>query len=144
MKKIITHLGMLIVALTLTITSCKKDDNSSPSSSSTSTAVPSTLTTGSWRVSYYHESNNDHTLNFTGYSFTFSSNGTMTATNSSGTTNGTWNNDDSHSEFHMSIGNSSPLSDISNGWIITSSSSTQIIMKDDNSAHNEELHFTRI
>jgi hypothetical protein len=139
MKTKINFIIYIIITAVFT-SSCKKsDDNSSGSTPS----VSGTITTGSWRVSYYHESNSDHTSNFNGYTFTFNNNGTMAATNSSGTTNGTWNKDDSSNELHLSIGNSSPLNDLSNGWVIISNSSNEIDLKDDNSSHNEELHFTK-
>jgi hypothetical protein len=141
MKKKINQITLLIFAIATMIVSCKKDDNSTPSTPATNTTT--IITSGSWRVSFYHESNDDHTSNYNGYTFTFNSNGTMTATNSGGTTNGTWSNDDSQNEFHISIGSSSPLSDLSNGWLIISKTSTEIDLKDDNSSHNEELHFTK-
>ncbi len=135
-------LAFLIASAAIT-SSCKKEDDSTPNNSSSN--VSGIITSGSWRVSYYHESGNDHTGNFNGYIFTFSNGGTMTATDSSGTTNGTWSTDDSNaSEFHMSIGSTSPLSDLNNGWLITSQSATEVDMKDDNTTHNEELHLTKI
>jgi len=140
MSNVIKQTAFLILISASFLAGCKKN-SSSPSSSTNASSI---LTTGSWRVSYYHESGNDNTSNFSGYTFTFNSNGSMTSSNLSGTTNGTWSSDDSHNEFHMSIGNSSPLSDISNGWLIISATNTEIDMKDDNSSHNEEVHFTKI
>ncbi len=138
---------LAIAAFALIITSCKKssnspDDNSNSSSNSTSTST--IIESGSWHVTYYHENSNDHTSNFSGYTFTFNANGTMSATVSGVTTSGTWSNDDSHNEFHMNIGTSSPLNDISNGWLIITKTATEFDLKDDNTAHNEELHFTKI
>jgi len=144
MKKQITHIVFLFIAFSTMLVSCKKDDNTAPDDHSNSSSSSSVImTSGSWHVSYYHESGDDHISNFSGYSFTFNSNGTMTATNSSGTTNGTWSSDDSHNEFHISLGNNYPLNDLSNGWLIISKSSTELNLKDENSAHNEELHFSR-
>jgi hypothetical protein len=69
----------------------------------------------------------------------------MTVTNSAGTTNGTWNMDDSNSnEFYMSLGSASPLSELNNGWTVISKTSSEIRLKDDDSTHSEELHFTKI
>lgn len=134
-----TTILILILGI-VTISACKKEDNSPASSS-----VSSIITSGSWRVSYYHESGNDRTSNFSGYTFTFNSNETMTAANSSGTTNGTWKNDDSNAnEFHMSMGSASPCNVLNHGWLIISKTSSEIDMKDDNSAHDEEMHFTKI
>ena len=142
MKTKIKQTALLMLVIAGLTVSCKKEDNS-PSTSSSS--ISSIITTGSWRVSYYHESNDDHTTDFSGYTFTFSSSGTMTANYSSGTTNGTWEIDDSNvNEFHMSIGTTAPLNKLDHGWLIISQSSTEIKMKDDDTSHSEELHFTKI
>ena len=142
MKNSISFIAILLAAMVMT-TSCKKEDNSSPDNSGTS--IAGTITTGTWRISYYHESGNDHTSDFSGYTFTFSSSGTMTALHSSGNTMGTWSIDDSNvNEFHMSIGSTSPLDALTHGWLITSQSSTEIDMKDDDTSHSEELHFTKL
>ncbi len=129
--------------LIIAASSCKKEDNSPASTNNSS--IAGTITNGTWRISYYHESSSDHTANFNGYTFTFSSNGTMTAIHSSGNTIGTWRIDDSNvNEFHMSIGNNAPLTDLDKGWLITSQTSTEIQMKDDSGSSNEELHFVKI
>ena len=135
--------GIISVLVILTVASCSKEDSKSGSNTGTSTS--GILSSGTWRVTYYHESNSDHTINFKGYTFTFNANGQMTAKDSlATTTNGTWSSDDSHNEFHMVIGSSSPLSDISNGWLIISITGSECDMKDDNSSHIEELHFQKI
>jgi hypothetical protein len=140
-NKIILAIFIVFSAIT---SSCKKEDNSS-SNNNTSSNISANITSGLWRVSYYHESSNDHTSNFNGYTFSFSNTGTMTATNSAGSTSGTWSIDDSNAnEFHMSIGSTSPLTDLNSGWLITSQSSTQVELRDDSGNHSEELHFTKI
>ena len=48
-----------------------------------------TLTTGTWRVTYFFD-DNDQTSYFSGYIFTFSANGTVTAVKAGVTLNGTW------------------------------------------------------
>jgi hypothetical protein len=141
MKKHLKQFAILVFAVAATFASCKKDDNSNDDNSSTTSAI---ITSGSWRVSYYHESNDDHTSNFNGYTFTFNSVGTMTATNSSGTTNGTWTNDDSQNELHIYLGDNDPLKDLTKGWLVISKTSTEIKLQDDNTTHSEEVHFTKI
>lgn len=143
MKKQITPITLLIFAIATMVVSCKKDDNTKPDDNSNS-SMSAIIISGTWRVSYFHESGDDHTSNFSGYTFTFNSKGTMAATNSAGTTNGTWSNDDSQNGLHISLGSSNPLKDLSKGWLIISKTSNEIKLEDDNSAHNEELHFTRI
>src|SRR4051794_24324199 len=115
MKKQITQITLIFFSIVTLVISCKKDDNSNPDNNSFS-GTPGIITSGTWRISYYHESND--ASRFSGYIFTFNINGTINATNSAGTTNGTWSNDDSNNEFHISLGNSDPLKDISKGWLI--------------------------
>ena len=137
------YLIALITTL-VTVSSCKKEDNSNPDNGNNS-SIAGIITAGSWRVSSFHESGNDRTANFNGYVFTFSSSGTVTAVNSAGTTVGTWRIDDSNvNEFHISIGSTAPLSDLDRGWLITSQSTNEIQMTDDDSSHDRELHFTKI
>ena len=142
MKTKINLIAFLIL-FTGMISSCKKDDNSSPSNTN-STNVSNIITVGSWRVSYFHDGPDDHTSSFSGYSFIFSGNGSMTATNAGGTTNGKWSMDDSKNEFKITLSNTNPLKDLSHGWTVISKTSTDIVLKDDNATHNEELHFTKI
>ena len=135
MKNNIAQFSVLFIVFTALLLSCKKDDsNNSP--------IDLIVTTGTWKVSYYHENNEDKTSNFSDYTFTFGDNGTMTASNSGGTTTGTWTSDDSENEIHISLGNTEPLKDLSKGWLIISKSSTEIVLKDDDITHLEELHFT--
>jgi hypothetical protein len=139
MKKL-NYLIIFLISLSLFF-SCKKEDNSHDSNSSASNS--SVLTSGSWRVSYYHHDSDDNTADFSGYVFIFTSAGTMSASNSNGTTTGTWSQDDSHNELHFSIGSSTPLNKLSSGWAVISSNGSEMLLKDDgNSA--EEVHFSKI
>jgi hypothetical protein len=82
-------------------------------------------------------------MDFSNYLFTFDANGTMTATISGTVTTGIWDFDDSGNEFHLQIGSSSPLMDISKGWIILESTSTTLRLGDD-SSNDEELVFSTL
>jgi len=133
---------VILVSLAV-IVGCKKDDDTSPSGNNT--IQTSILVSGSWKVSYFYESGSNHTSDFNDYAFAFANNGTMTASNSSGTVNGTWRiDDDGSNEFHMSLGNSSTLDKLDKGWVVISQSNSEIKLKDDDTSHTEELHFTKI
>ncbi len=134
---IISLFAVILVAITV-LQSCKKDDNSQ-STASTATI----LNEGTWRVSYYHDNSSDHTSEFTGYSFTFFAAGTMSSMCNGIMNTGTWSCDDSSKEFHCNIGSTSPLSDLDKGWMLTSKTNNEIILKDDNSGSLEELHLTK-
>ena len=136
MKKQILKISLLIFAAATLFTSCKKADmNSLPTSA--------ILTSGTWSITSFQQSTNDRTSNFSGLHFTFSTDGSVTARNSAGSTIGTWGNDDSHNEFHMSLSNSGPLKDLSKGWKISSRSGTEIELEDENEVEHESLHIEK-
>jgi major membrane immunogen (membrane-anchored lipoprotein) len=125
--------AMMLIAFAL-LTSCKKEDTL------TTTNI---VTAGTWRVSYFNEENDDNSADFSGYTFTFEDNGTMTATKNGVTETGTWSTQDNTTEFYMTIGNSKPLTDLSSGWTIIEKTETSIKLKDDNAAKNEQVYFTK-
>lgn len=56
-------------------------------------ALENMITNGTWIVTRYLENGSDITSSFSGYSFKFNSNGTVTGTNTSNVVNGTWTGD---------------------------------------------------
>ena len=136
MKNSSYSICLIFLIAIVSFTSCKKDDSTPVIFNSDA------VTSGTWRVTSFHESQSDHTMDFSNYLFTFDANGTLTAT-ISGTVTGTWDFDDSRNEFHLQIGNNSPLTDISKGWIILESTSTTLQLGDD-SSNDEELVFSTL
>ncbi|MFY8008882.1 MAG: hypothetical protein ACOVNW_04250, partial [Flavobacterium sp.] len=113
------------------------DDNSS--SSQDPTPVINAATQGTWRVTSYVDSGTDETNHFTGYNFTFSNGGVLTATNGSNTVTGTWSvlnddsNDDSPSnDLDFNIGFTAPanFADLTDDWDIVTYSDTTISLID--------------
>lgn len=141
MKTSRSSMRVILLSIVLLLGACKKDDDSSSSGSTNN--VSTTITAGSWRVSQFTESGDDHTADLSGYVFVFASGGQLTATKSGVTTTGTWSNDDSSNKLHLNIGSSQPLSKISDDWVVTENSSTMIKLNDDNPARTDILHFIR-
>lgn len=118
---------------------CSNDDDNN-NSSSDPTPVINTVTSGTWRVTYYFDTDSDETSDFTGYNFTFGSSNVLTATNGSNTYTGSWsvtNDDDSDddnpsSDLDFNILFSSPANfqDLSDDWDIVSRTSTKIELID--------------
>lgn len=127
--KIISTLA--IAFATLVFQSCSRDNASS---------INSNTTDGNWRVSLYYD-NSDETYKFTGYTFTFNSNGSITATNGSNTANGTWSQ--GSSKFNIDFGTTPVFSDLTDDWLIEEITSSSIRLKDDNPARDEKLQFVR-
>lgn len=137
MKKVLL-IPMLFCLFMLNVASmCSSDDNSS--SSQDPTPVINAATQGTWRVTSYVDSGTDETNHFTGYNFTFSNGGVLTATNGSNTVTGTWSvlnddtNDDSPSnDLDFNIGFTAPanFADLTDDWDIVSYSDTTISLID--------------
>lgn len=99
------------------------------------TPVINTAAQGTWRVTFFEDSGNNETSNFTGYNFTFNTNGVLTATNGSNTYNGSWSvtnddsNDDSPSsdlDFNIFFASPPNFQELSEDWNIISYSATRI------------------
>ena len=128
--------------------SCSKtaDDNPNPNSASNKVEQVS----GEWVVSYYFDSGKDETSDYNGYTFSFSTDGTMQALGGSGTFTGTWrigdhssDDDNSSNRFVITISGNKQMDDLTDDWLITGLSSNGISLKDDNSSSMEELRFSR-
>lgn len=136
MKTTLKFALTLMLSFTMLV-SCSTSDDSSDNSNNTQTVV-STAQSGNWIITYYYDTDQDETSNFSGYTFTFGSNGVLTATNGGTTVTGTWSvtdsnsNDDSPSDLHFNIFFSSPanFADLSDDWEIISVTSTKIRLTD--------------
>jgi hypothetical protein len=128
MKKIISLFCTVLVLLSLT-PSCKKDDNST---SNTNSNLSSTIQQGTWKVTSYIDSGTDETNHYTGYAFQFNSNGTVVATKTGSTVNGTWSNgtDDSQVKLYLDFGATNPFDELNDDWDVLEQSSTIIKLQD--------------
>jgi hypothetical protein len=122
-------------------TSCDPQSNVSANTSQV-------VTSGSWKVTLFTDSGNNETADFNGYTFTFDTNGVLTATKNGVSKTGTWSVSSSSNKFNIDLGakvdSNKPLGELTDDWKIISSSDTEIKLQDDNSASNEFLTFTKI
>ncbi len=105
------------------------------------------LTTDSWFVSYFFD-DEDETDDFAGYEFTFNSNGTATATNSSNTVPGTWsitNSSGGQIKLDLDFGNDFPLDELEEDWKVIDFSNELIRLFDvsGGDGSTDYLHFSR-
>lgn len=123
MKKLFLWALMVMISMV----ACKKED----AASITTSNVNSTISTGSWRVTYYWDSNKDETSNFTGYSFSFTGN-TVTATKTASTVNGTWaiGTDDSKVKLILAFASPADFLEISDDWHVIERTDTKIKLQD--------------
>ncbi len=134
-----------IVSLCLVAASCSTDDNVNVVANSQNIAqLESTVEAGTWRITNYNDSGQNETSDYSGYNFTFVSDGTLEATNGTVTIIGTWSiADDSNSssdddsqdddiDFNIffPVSDASDFEDLNDDWDIVSSTSTRIELID--------------
>jgi hypothetical protein len=127
----------MVTAMTVFGNACSNDDNSvSPDSAAIS---------GTWRVSLFSERGEDETSDFSEYTFTFADAGIATAAKNGTSKTGSWST--GSKRFNIDFGAKSdankPLGELTDDWVVISSTSTQIKLKDDNSSSAEFLTFTK-
>jgi hypothetical protein len=135
MKKMFVFLGLCSIVFS----GCTKED--SPAS------VFDAITNGTWKVSHFSERTNNETDDFSGYVFTFQTNGKVLAAKNGVIKEGNWSESRSSQKLVIDLGVKSdankPLGELSDDWVITSKTATKINLTDDNSSSNELLEFTK-
>jgi len=127
----------LVLAGLFTFTSCSSNDDDPPIDQ-IQNQVKTNLQSGTWGITRFIDSGDDETNHFTGYNFTFGSNGTLTAANGSNTYNGTWSitdsnsNDDSQDDLELVINFNltNDFEDLNDDWDFVSQSSVKIELID--------------
>ncbi|HMC98965.1 MAG TPA: hypothetical protein VKH37_02395 [Ferruginibacter sp.] len=130
MKKILTFAVAAIIVANTTTSCTKNDDNSI---SSQVAALVQTAQTGNWKITSYIDNGVDETNHYTGYTFQFTSGGTVVATKTGATTvNGTWSggNDDSTLKLVLNFGAATPFLELNDDWHVTQQSSAIIKLED--------------
>ncbi len=130
-----------IIMYVLTVAACSKDDNNNDSPQDTTVQqTVTTAQTGSWKVTYFYDSDHEETNHFTGYTFSFNENGSLVAVNGSTTITGTWSVTDSSSsdddggssspDFNIFFASPPDFEDLSDDWDIITVSSSKIELTD--------------
>lgn len=137
----------IIIASIIGISSCKKDDNSTLS---TIAEVSSSVSSGTWRITYFMDSGTNKTNLFNGYAFTFNSNGSISAVNGLTSVNGSWSvtnsdsTDDSPSDLDFNILFTTPVAfeDLSDDWDVLEATNTKIKLVDVSGSNGETDYLT--
>ncbi len=137
MKKISFYFALTATMFMTMASTCGNDDNSTTDLQ----PVINAATSGSWRVTYYFDTDSEETAQFNGYNFTFGSGNVLTATNGTNTYSGSWsvsdsdNSDDDSSDssdidFNILFGAPANFAELSDDWDIVSYSATRIELID--------------
>lgn len=129
---------LTFVLISLMLVACSSSDDSNSNSGNTTQDVVNAAQSGNWIITYFFDTDSEETNNFTGYVFTFGSNGVLTATNGSTTVTGSWSvtdsnsNDDSPDDLHFNISFSTPadFQDLTDDWEILNYTSSIIELRD--------------
>ena len=122
----------IVILLVIVVAACKNEDSTITNQSK----VVNTITSGTWRITYFYDTDKDETGNFKGYNFTFAS--SLTATNGINTYTGTWSvtdtnsNDDTMDDLHFNILFTTPpaFEKLSDDWDIQEQTDTKIKLID--------------
>ena len=96
------------------------------------TELVAALTNGDWYVTYFFD-DTDETADFADFVFNYATDGTATATDSSGTTNGTWSTsigDETDLELNLNFGTLDPLDELAEDWDVLEVTNDIIRLKD--------------
>ncbi len=138
----------LIAVLSLFVVACDSSDDSNDDNNNSSSAdlTAEIMEQGDWQITYFNDSGEDQTNDFNGYTFVFNADGTVVASNSNQTVNGTWNifddssnsssDDDGNSSddddfiLNFNVPETSDFADLNDDWDFISVSATKIELID--------------
>ena len=133
---------ILILGFPLFIDACSKSSDA-PGANDTLTTI---LTQGTWTVHLYLNDGKDETTDFTGYVFTFNSNGSLQAAKTGNNTSGTWSEStDYYNKTKLTlawVGGGIPIEllEIQEDWMLKAKSSTIVELTNTGSSGTSELH----
>ena len=129
MKKL-KLISILSLLLFVSIGCTDEDDDTNQVSSPTE--ITSTVADGTWIVTLYKEAEIVQTANYSGYSFTFATDGSLSATNGITTQSGDWSTyiDSGYTKLDLMFDAlDGPFEEISEDWNVISKTATKIELK---------------
>lgn len=131
MKRIVLFLALLLVA---SFGACSNNNDD----------LKDTITTGTWRVSYYIDDGDDDTSLFNGYVFRFLSDGTVTVTRPNlPVAPGTWNEHDDDLRLDLSFGAAGLLERLNEDWVVARVDDNELLLNEPGRPLNQ-CEFSRI
>ena len=145
MKKVFNLGFLLMLSFTLMSSMCSNDDDDGSSNNNNQqiAQIENTAESGTWRITNFNDSGENETSDFSGYDFSFNSDGSLVATNGTNTLTGTWSvTDDSNSSDDSSsdddidfniffpVPDSNDFEDLNDDWDVVTTTSTRIELID--------------
>ncbi|WP_256867420.1 hypothetical protein [Winogradskyella forsetii] len=136
---------LLMMSFTLLSSTCSSDDdgNNQNDNSQEIAQIETEVEAGTWSIVSYMDSGSDETNDFNGYNFTFSTDGTLSATNGTASYTGTWSvtdsnnssddsSDDDDIDFNIffPVAESNDFEDLNDDWDVVSHTDTTLSLID--------------
>jgi hypothetical protein len=149
MKKYLNILVVSAIPFLLGMVSCSK--SSYNSNTNTNNAVTAELTAGKWVISSFTQKTEDKTSKFSGITFVFSSDGSVSADDNGKTTKGSWHyspavtyyGSSSKEALSINLGTAKPFDLLAKTWNLVSSSSTAIKVDSPEVLEDEHVQFSK-
>jgi len=142
----------ITLGLTSVFTSCSKSNEVSDSHSSVAapqggdgSSLSDVLKTGSWMIDFYRDEE-DKSADFTGYIFTFSSDGGLTLKKGNESYTGQWevSKEDGVSKVLINVNTINIVQKVNDKWAVKTINSTKLDMRNDNPARSEFMNIKRV
>jgi hypothetical protein len=138
LEKIKFSVVMAMLFMLTTSSMCSSDDDNSSSNGNSPSDVTIIVNNGTWRITYYYDTDHEETSSFNGYNFTFGASNVLTATNGTNNYAGIWSVTDSNSDddsisdldFNILFNSPAQFEELSDDWEIIEKSATVIKLKD--------------
>jgi hypothetical protein len=127
MKKL---MGIILIAgFGIFASSCTKEETPN---TTTNANTSNTIQNGTWRITYYYDTDHDATSSFNSFDFTFASNGSVNAFNGLTMINGTWatGTDDSQVKLILNFSAIPPFDEIYGDWHVIELLSNKVRLED--------------
>lgn len=139
--KLMKHVINLLFCSALVFAMACHKDKDQPAA----TSLSSVLVQGNWMIHYYFD-NKDETSTFTGYTFTFSSNGTFTLKNGAESYTGAWQEvtDNGKKKLMIQVNTINFIQKLNDDWEVRSYNAAFVELNDDNAGTTHQLQLMRI
>lgn len=145
MKNVMKNL-ITLVLISILCVGCSSDDSNTSDTGNSADLIRDIATDGTWRITYFFDTDSDETSDFQGYSFTFGADGQLTAVNANTTVVGDWSviDDDSNSSsdddgnssddddfiIFFPVPESNDFEDLNDDWDVVSVTANKIELTD--------------
>ncbi len=122
-----TKLGLvgMVIGIAMLVTACN-DTNI------TNSETANIIKNGTWRITYYYDTDHEETSSFSGFNFTFNENGTVTAIKGISSVSGTWSTgtDDSQVKLILNFGANTPFDELNDDWHVIELKDVKVRLED--------------